>query len=91
MVQNGIIEKEPEPEVETNHVTITVKDIKTYTVDGNTVFYIVSSDDVYYKGYLKDAEELVFLNVGDCVSIKYSAGERDDLRKIIEVNKTAEE
>lgn len=86
LVQNGIVDEEQLPEVETEAVEVAVSDVKTYAVDGNTVFYIVGSDGYYYKGYLKDNEELVFVSVGDLVLVEYSEGDDQRIRIIESVS-----
>ena len=86
LVQNGIVDEEQLPEVETEAVEVAVSDVKTYAVDGNTVFYIVGSDGYYYKGYLKDNEELVFVSVGDLVLVEYSDGDDQRIRIIESVS-----
>jgi hypothetical protein len=85
LVQNGITDKEPEPEVTVKNAEITVREIKTYTVDGNTVFYILGNDQVYYKGMLKDNEELIFVSVGDMLSIEYTEGDEVRIKNISSV------
>ncbi len=82
MVENGITEEEKAPEVETKNAEITVAEIKTYTVDGNTVFYIVGDDGYYYKGLLRDDESLIFVSVGDKLSVEYSEGDGNKIRII---------
>ena len=85
LVQNGITDKEPEPEVTVKNAEITVREIKTYTVDGNTVFYILGNDQNYYKGMLKDNEELIFVSVGDMLSIEYTEGDDARIKNISSV------
>lgn len=83
MVENGIVEEEKAPEAIVKTAEITVTDVKTYTVDGNTVFYIVGFDGYYYKGLLKEHEGLVFLAKGDTVLIKYTDTDDERIRNII--------
>ena len=85
LAQNGIVDKTPEPEITAKKVEVTVFEIKSYTVDGNTVFYIVGEDGFYYKALLKDHEELVFISVGDRVSIEYQDGDDARIRSIATV------
>lgn len=90
LVQNGIVEEEKLPEVEKKSAEVIVREIKTFAVDGNTVFYIVGQDGYYYKGLLKDNENLVFVSVNDMLAVNYS--ESDDYRiRIIEDIETIQE
>ncbi len=82
MVENGITEEEKAPEVETATASFTVTEIKTYTVDGNTVFYIVGDDGYYYKGLLRDDESLIFVSVDDLLTVEYFEGDGDKIRII---------
>lgn len=84
MVENGIIEEEKLPDAETQVVEITITDIKNYTVEGNTVFYIEGDDGFYYKGLLRDFESLVFVDVGDLLSVEFTDGENMGVRIITE-------
>ena len=70
----------PDPSLPSTAVT--VADIKTYTVDGNTVFYFVGEDGFYYKGMLRDIEALIFLEVGDTAEIFYSETDNPKIRLI---------
>ncbi len=82
LVEDGIIEGGKLPDSSLTSVTVTVADIKTYTVDGNTVFYFVSEDGYYYKGMLRDIEDMIFFAVGDKLVISYAETENPKIREI---------
>ena len=71
------------PEEEAEALVATVASIDTYTVDGNTVFYFVTSDGIYFKGMLKDNEDLIFISVGDTVEFTYEDTENERIKDII--------
>jgi hypothetical protein len=85
LTDEGIIEggKAPDPSLPT--VEITVADIRTYTVDGNTVFYFVGDDGCYYKGMLRDFESMIFFSVGDRLKISYSETDNSKIREIEQI------
>ena len=88
LLENGIVEEEKEPEQPADQLKtakIEITEIKSYTVDGNTVFYITSGDGVYYKAALRDFEELIFLGEGANVTVTYKV--EDAEKKIIDVVK----
>ncbi|MBQ3490609.1 MAG: hypothetical protein IJA86_08465 [Clostridia bacterium] len=82
LLDNGIIDSGKIPDSSLPTVQITVADIKTYTVDGNTVFYFVGSDGIYYKGMLRDIEDMIFFAVGDQLEIRYEETENAKIRSI---------
>lgn len=82
LVENGIIDSGKLPDDSLPTANITIADIKTYTVDGNTVFYFVGTDGFYYKGMLKDFENMIFFTVGETAEIRYSETENAKIREI---------
>ena len=82
LVENEIVEGEKLPEAELLSTEITVKDIKTFTVDGNTVIYFVDDNGVYYKGLLRDLEQMIFVEIGDMLHIEYSKTDDEKIRLI---------
>ena len=80
--ENEIIESGKQPDDTLPTSQFVIEDIKTYTVDGNTLFYLVGSNGFYYKGMLKDFEELIFLAVDDRIEIRYSETENAKIREI---------
>ena len=89
LADEGLIEggKAPDPSLPT--VVIDIADIKTYTVDGNTVFYFVDKNGYYYKGLLRDFEDMLFFEVGDRLKIFYSETDHDKIREINTVEKVS--
>ena len=77
--QNGIIDKIPEteaPEPENvKEAEIEIKDIKVYTVNGESVFYITSTDNQIYKQSIARDERVIILKPGDKLKVKYELPE----------------
>ena len=82
LADEGLIDSGKLPDPSLPSVTVTVNDIKTYTVDGNTVFYFVGTDGYYYKGMLRDFEDMIFFAVGDKLSISYAETANEKIREI---------
>ncbi|MBQ2579070.1 MAG: hypothetical protein II571_06585, partial [Lachnospiraceae bacterium] len=62
-----------EPAVDTTGYesrTITVAKLQTMDVDGNTYLYIVDSEGNVYKARYVDVEDMLFVNVGDVITIE---------------------
>ena len=56
-----------------NKVEITIKSIKTATIDGTTYYYIIDNNDNRYRASIKiNINKLPFLNEGDTIKISYS-------------------
>ena len=90
LVENELIDGDKLPENQLLAADITVTDIKTYTVDGNTVIYFVDESGVYYKGMLRDLEQMIFFEIGDKLHIEYSATDVDNIRLIGSVTEIKE-
>lgn len=76
-------------------VTVTVEQIKNYTVGGNTVVYLIDTDGNYYKGSVAECEALVFVEVGDTVTVVCEPSKDgntmgESLFDIISIEKAAE-
>ena len=53
--------------------TITLKEIKTSTINGNTYYYFVDTDNKKYMTSINtNKEKLPFLNVGNSIEITYA-------------------
>ena len=89
LVEDGIIDSGKLPDSLLPSVVIDIADIKTYTVDGNTVFYFVDKNGYYYKGLLRDFEDMLFFEVGDRLKIFYSETDHDKIREINTVEKVS--
>ncbi len=73
---NGIVTKGKE-------VEITVSSIKDVTIDGNTYYYIVDSDNKKYRVSIKvNSNKLPFIKSGDKIIVAYSEKE---VREIINI------
>lgn len=90
LVENELIDGDKLPENQLLAADITVTDIKTYTVDGNTVIYFVDESGVYYKGMLRDLEQMIFFEIGDKLHIEYSATDVENIRLIGSVTEIKE-
>lgn len=92
LVENGVISEEDTelPEGSETYADVSVSAIRDLTVDGNTVFYITSGDGIYYKGMLKDIEELIFVEVGESYKINYTESETEGIRNIVSIKKIEE-
>lgn len=90
LVENELVDGDKLPENQLLAADITVTDIKTYTVDGNTVIYFVDESGVYYKGMLRDLEQMIFFEIGDKLHIEYSATDVDNIRLIGSVTEIKE-
>ena len=88
LADEGLIESGKLPDPSLPSVTVTVADIKTYTVDGNTVFYFVGTDGYYYKGMLRDLEDMIFFATGDMLDISYAETANEKIREIVSVTAT---
>ena len=82
LAEDGLIDRDKLPDSSGTSETITVADIKTYTVDGNTVFYFVGEDGYYYKGLLRDFEDMIFFGLGDRLEVSYTETENSRIREI---------
>ena len=91
LVKNGVLDGSvtEKPQGDTVKAVGVVSDIRTVTVNGNTVFYIsLDGDPVSYRGVIRivdgayENESLVFIAVGDEVSITYA---KDSEGEIIEI------
>lgn len=65
---------------------IEVKSIKSFIVDGNSIFYITDADNQKYSVSIKvNSEVLPFVNTGDILKIKYISD--NDVIEILEIEK----
>ena len=85
LLENDIIENTKLPDHTLPITQFAIEDIKTYTIDGNTVFYFVGADGYYYKGLLRDFEDMIFYAIGDQIEIRYSETENAKIRGIEEI------
>jgi len=86
LAEEDIIDGDKLPDPTLPSVQITVADIKTYTVDGNTVFYLVCEDGNYYKGMLREIEDLIFYSIGERLEIFYNETDNPRIRQIDRVS-----
>jgi len=62
--------------------TITIKRIEQAVLDNNTVYYLLSENDIVYKVKLTVNEDILpFLNIGDVINIKYNIDEIIEIKK----------
>lgn len=62
---------------------IVISSISSYTVNGNSVFYIVDSKEKRYSAEIGISNKLPFLSVGDSITIGIS--KEEDVTKILEI------
>ena len=73
---NGIVTKGKE-------IEITISSIKDATIDGNTYYYIVDSDNKKYRASIKvNSNKLPFVKSGDKITVAYND---KDIREIINI------
>ena len=64
-------------------IEITVSNISNATIDGNTYYYIVDSDNKRYRASIKvNSNKLPFIKIGDKITIAYN---EKDIREIINI------
>ena len=71
--------------VDTETIYGTIVDIRSATIDGNTIFYLSLNHNlaVYYTVIAKDYPTAVILNVGDLVKLEYVPVENAPLMEIV--------
>ncbi|MBO5682440.1 MAG: hypothetical protein J6S10_00520, partial [Clostridia bacterium] len=84
--ENGIIEDEapganaPTEEYETADITIT--DVKTFVLEGTSWVYITDENGIIYKQSVVADERMVYLKVGDKLSVKYAETDLGIIKQI---------
>ena len=73
--------EEAPPEILT--ATVTVADLRTVTVDGQTVMYLSGSDGNLYKQTVAADEALMLVKVGDSLTVSYHKTEIDRIHQIV--------
>ena len=70
-----------------NQKEITIKDIKTAQIDGNTYYYIIDQENQKYKVSIqKDKTNLPFISINDKITIQYNKEENViNISKIIKI------
>jgi hypothetical protein len=68
---------------ETLTTTIEVVDLRTVTVDGQTVMYLSGSDGNLYKQTVAADEALMLVKVGDSLTVSYHKTEIDRIHQIV--------
>ena len=87
LINNNLIDGEINvaPVVDTETIYGTIADIRSATIDGNTIFYLRldKSLAVYYTVSAKDYPTAVILNVGDLVKLEFVPTESEYLFDIL--------
>ncbi len=82
--QNGIIsEGNAEPDESIPKATVTVKDLRIVSIEGESVVYITADDGNLYKQLVSADERIMFAAIGDKLEIAYSETEVSRIRQII--------
>ena len=68
---------------DTTEISIEIADIKTYTIGGESVFYITATDGMIYKQRLCDNESLILLKINDKINVKYTSSANELIRNMI--------
>ena len=55
-----------------NSKEITIKTISSATIDGNTYYYILDTNDMKYRASIKISNKLPFIHTGDMIEISYN-------------------
>lgn len=76
--QNGLIEEDT-----TNKVNVTVKKIEKCVIDGNSWWYLLCSDNKYYRKSIADDQSILFVSEKDELEISFSESETSGIRNII--------
>lgn len=76
--QNGIIGSNTE-----NELTLTVKEIETFVLDGNSWRYFLCSDGNYYRKSISDDSSMLFIRENDIITLTYSESDTAGIRNIV--------
>lgn len=76
---------------DTTEISIEIADIKTYTIGGESVFYITATDGMIYKQRLCDNESLILLKSNDKINVKYTSSANELIRNMISYSYQAPE
>lgn len=76
--------KEEESPQETLSLDITVKEIKRTTVSGNEILYFITEDGTYFKQSVASDETIMFINIGDKISVSYYKTTIEKINQMIE-------
>lgn len=83
LVQNGVVQQEKPPVVQSKSVTGQIEELRTAVKNGNTVCYIKVGGK-FYSIDVNSCEQAIIMNVGDKVVVEYSG---DDSKAIIPASK----
>ncbi len=93
LVENGVIDDQPDIGIVEDQSTVNgeITDIKTVTVEGNTIFYITLGEKGVYRAAIElvngkyTNESLIFMGVGDNISITYIVSD-DEIKQAVKVD-----
>ncbi len=85
LAQNGIVNEEDNlpPEAETLSAEIEVTEIRTVSVNGNSVVYITAADGTLYKQSIATDESVMLIAAGDNLTVEYTNTDIEKIRQII--------
>ncbi len=85
LAQNGIVNEDddPPPAVETLNAEIVVTDIRTVSIDGNSIVYITSADGTLYKQSVANDESVMLISKDDVLTVEYTNTDIEKIRQII--------
>ena len=86
LLNNNLVDEEPSSDIpiEIHLIHGSIEEIRSATIDGNTIFYLLlQNDDAYFTVSAKDYPIAVILNVGDRVLLEYIPAEDSPLAEVI--------
>ena len=78
--QNGVISGDIE---DSNSTSITVQEIEKLVIDGDSWWYILGDDGIYYRVNIAENESALFIRTGDKIKIFYAETENQKIRSMI--------
>ena len=68
LVQNGVVSGDGQENQQLEE-TVTVSEVRIASIEGSSVVYLLTEDNVLYKSYVSDDETLMMIKTGDVVKV----------------------
>ena len=81
LVQNGVVSGDGQENQQLEE-TVTVSEVRIASIEGSSVVYLLTEDNVLYKSYVSDDETLMMIKTGDVVKVQYTQTALPDVRYI---------
>ena len=81
LVQNGVVSGDGQENQQLEE-TVTVFEVRIASIEGSSVVYLLTEDNVLYKSYVSDDETLMMIKTGDVVKVQYTQTALPDVRYI---------